>query len=169
MSDGPIPLRVVQNPDNRPFAPASEPVPGHDISERGSSSSDPAVTISLFEEVNGMPYAAHRFELELYWGDPMFKEMRIQIQDVENYVRRKMIELELEDTPAAYQEILDSIMDMIGSYENEKPESQFRRLASAVQAINRMESAMIEPVLNADNLLPHEYENIHHAEKSTSG
>lgn len=163
MTDTPQPIRTFTNmaaydtPATSPMA--AKPVPGSDIS---APASDPAVdvTLSLFSDTHGVPYTAHFFELSYMYDDPLFKDLRLKVHEIEDYVRHKMDERNLKDTMEAYHEVLDEVHEMIGKYETEKAESVFNRLATAVSAINRLESAKIEPVLTVDTLLPSEYENI---------
>lgn len=160
MSDTPI--RVVNQPASSgpdgTFATPGQP----GMAVNSGLDTSVSVAYSLYSEVNGRPYTADKFGLQLYWGDPLFKDIRIDMQTVEDYASRKMYELGLTDTVEAFDEVIKQVTDMINTYENEKPEVLFKRLSSAIKALNRMENAKMDTVaLNAETLEPGEYENIY--------
>jgi hypothetical protein len=154
------PIRVVnQTAGPDPGSADSVPLPGNDTIV--NTGLDVDIPISSYMDATGYPYSVEHFDLGLYWDDPLFKDIRIELMTVENYVKDKMAELGLTDTKEAYLEVIESVLDMITAYENEKPLERLHRLAVTMRAITEMESAKIEPVLSVNNLQPEDYEDIY--------
>lgn len=159
MSDTPS-IRTVTQSSPAGESPGSMSMPGTPLSQGEVTQADIPISFSAYREMTGQPYTTERFNIKYYWDDPLFKDYRLKTQDIEDYVSRKISDLGLEDSIEAYEEVIQKVLDQIGSYESEKPESLFHRLSSACKALTRMESANIEAVISLDNLQTDEYEEI---------
>lgn len=127
-----------------------QPVESHDV-EPG---------ISVYEEVKGYPYAQEAFGLEHFLQDKSYGDVRGEMHEVEEFVQSQIKAKNLQNTTEAYREILAQLNKEIGEYANERPFEYFKRVASAVKAINRLKAAHIQPVLSPDVLSIPEFEAI---------
>lgn len=127
-----------------------------------NASGDVEVGLNLYNEVKGHPYTAEHFGLTsaLEAGD-MPGVSKQDIYGVDDFILSTIADRGLTNTPEAYQEVLQSIDDQIGTYENEQPAEHFKRVAAAIKAIQRMQSARVKPLLDMGNLTTFEYEAIH--------
>lgn len=125
-----------------------------------ASKDDDDAPPSLYGEVEKQPYAVKFFDLKLYHDDPDFKEVKEQAGELNDYILSRMKAQGLKDDKASYQEVVDAIYKQIGRSKNEDPVKALKRLTVAAKAIERLESAKLQPVLSAKTLSPSEYEEI---------
>lgn len=117
--------------------------------------------LSHYRELTGQPYATTFFGVSLYANDPMFAEYAEMAAYLDQFVIAKIAELKLQNTTESFDEIMSKFVDQIGEYNNEDPLNRLRRFFTAADATSRLESAKIEPVLDATNLAPDEYQTLY--------
>lgn len=125
-----------------------------------AKSADVEPTLSIWAEINGVPYTAEHFGMSAFMGDPVFSDVSEEVSTLDNFIRNEISDRGLQDTPASYQEIIKSIEEQIGKYENEKPLDRFKRISTAASAIARLRSATKKPILDIEHLSLREYETI---------
>ena len=110
----------------------------------------------VYETLNGHPYTAEHFGLKLHWDSPT-SEMKDSIKSVDEWIQSKAKERNLSDSPTSYDEVVNGILKQIGKSENETKQSQFERIANAIEAYKRLEMAKLPPVLDVKSMTPNEY------------
>lgn len=115
---------------------------------------------SLYQELEKKPYAVKYLNLELYNDDKDFESIRQQSRELDNYVIQQIKAQGLKDSSESYKEVVDAIFKQIGKSPNEDPTKTLKRLSVGANAISRLESARLQPVLSAKNLTPEEFEGI---------
>lgn len=126
---------------------------------RASEKSDD-VPPGLSQELDKKPFAIKFLELDLYHDDPAFPEVKEQAKVLDDYVIKQMKAQGLKDEPSSYKEVIDAIYKQIGKSTNEDPTKALKRLSVAAGAIDRLNSAKLQPILSAKNLSPTEFEEI---------
>lgn len=154
------PIRTVSNNSGDSYSP--EPTLGNESNDTvPNGKDDVSPPLSAYFDLNDVPYSAKYFNVENYMNDPDFIDVIEMIAYLDEFAIEKVTDLKLQDTLESYDEIMQEVGKKIGQYENEDPVNRVRRFYTAVNAIARMESAKIEPVLDAINLNPDEYQILH--------
>lgn len=154
--------------DSEPFrAPVQRETPSETPSETTRETPTSSATAqtddtppSLSMELEKKPYAVKFLDLDLYHDDKDFDEVREQASLLDEYVLKQLKAQGLKDDKGSYKEVIDAIYKQIGRSSNEDPVKALKRLATAAGAIERLESAKLQPILSAKNLSVTEYEGI---------
>lgn len=117
--------------------------------------------MSSYLELTGLPYAADFFGVKDFMNDSDFFTAQEMARYLDAFVIQRIADINLQNTTESFDEIMEKIADQIGEYQNEDPMNKLLRFYTAANAMTRLESAKIEPVLNAINLEPDEYQTLH--------
>ena len=142
-------------------APKAEPsTPSNPSTQYRATKDDDDAPPSLYGEIEKKPYAVKFFDLDLYHDDPDFGEVKEQAGELNDYILARIKAQGLKDDKASYKEVVDAIYKQIGRSKNEDPIKALKRLTIAAKAIDRLESAKLQPVLSAKTMTPDEYEEV---------
>jgi hypothetical protein len=122
---------------------------------------DVAPGLTIYEEVNGVPYTADFFRMGAFMESPDMPDTKSDIRSFEEFVRGEIKGRGMTDTKEAYEEVVKAMENDIGADENEAPTERFRRLSAAAKAIQRLRSLSKKPLLNGSNLQTAEFEMIY--------
>ncbi len=157
------PFRVVTPTPSTPVAEGAVSVGTKKGTDTAPAASTEGMPINLHADLKGTHYTAEYFGLQPFLDGTDITGIQDDIPVVDNFILDEMKDKNMEQTPEAYQEILDEIGKQIGKYDNEKKVDYFRRVTEAVKAIKRLRAAKVQPVLTATSLTPAEYAAIHGA------
>lgn len=144
------PFRVANNQsDNNIVVQGGKNTPP-DTSSVVDKSGEPG--LFTYQAVKGLPFTVKHFNLDAFYDNKSYPEMKEAIEKIDKWVQDKAKERGLTDSQESYQEIIDEILSQIGKSENEKSYNTFERIKSAVEALNRLEEAKLPPVLDYGNL-----------------
>lgn len=115
---------------------------------------------SVFQELEKKPFTVKFMDLDLYYDDESFTEVREQAAELDEFIKGVIKQRGMNDSAGSYQEVVEALYKQIGKSKNEDKTQSLKRLSTAATAIRRLESAKLPPVLNAKNLTPKEFEGI---------
>jgi hypothetical protein len=130
------------------------------ISRGSSISSDSEPGIYTYATVKGHPYGLSYFKLKLFHESGNYPDLEEDVKNLDSYLQMKAKERGLADSQSSYDELVKEILGKIGKSQNEEPLNTFKRVASAVQAIQRLKEAKLPENLDLQNLTSKEIEDI---------
>lgn len=141
-------------------APADVSVGSKSATTQMADAKNTDVPPSLYKHIENKSYAIKHLSLDIYADDPDFQDVRENAAALDKYVLDQMKALGLKDTADSYREVVDAIYKQIGRSKNEDGTKSLKRLATAADAIQRLEKAKLPATLSASNLTPQEFEDI---------
>jgi len=137
---------------------STEPAPPQ--ARAGSLADDDGPTPYVYEALEKKPYAVKFLGLELYNDDADFQEVQQQARELDKYVIAQAKAQGLKDSHDSYKEVINAIYKQIGRSVNEDPVKALKRLTTAAGALQRLNSAKLQPILSAKSLTPEEFEEV---------
>ena len=144
------PFRVANNQSDNKIVAIGGKISPADTSSVAEKTAEPG--LFTYQAVKGLPFTVKHFNLENFYDSKAYPEMRVAIEQLDEWIQNKARERGLTDSQSSYQEIVNEILSQIGKSENEKTYHTFERIKAAVDALNRLEDAKLTPVLDYGNL-----------------
>lgn len=151
------PIRVATATDST-SAPATVGTINSTTTSTARSSSEPG--LYTYAAVKGHPFGINYFNLKLFHESGNYPELQEEVQKLDEYIVQKAKQRGLEDSDKSYKEIVDEILKKIGKSPNEEAFKTFKRVSSAVQAMERLKEAKLPVNLDLENLTSKEIEDI---------
>lgn len=126
----------------------------------GTSVDDSSPTPYVYGELEKKPYSVKYLGLELYNDDADFADVQEQAKALDQYVIKQAKAQGLKDSHDSYKEVVEAIYKQIGKSPNEDPVKSLKRLSVAAGALERLQSAKMQPILSAQTLSAEEFEEV---------